>query len=80
MIFFQDGVIGHTKTTASRAAQAKTSAQDTTPGQEASSWDFASSITSKPLKPVFAKAFFSAEDLDINMDPSHPCYELSNTH
>ncbi len=42
-----------TKATASRAASASISAHETIPGHKASSCDFASSITSNPLKPMF---------------------------
>jgi len=63
----------NTKTTASRAANTTMSAHETIPGHMASIWDFASSITSKPLKPMFAFAFISAEDPVIKIEPSHPC-------
>lgn len=61
-----------TKITASRAANANISAQETAPGHEASSSVFASSITSNPLRPKFANAFLSAEAPVIRMEPSQP--------
>ena len=48
-----------TKTTASRAARARISAQETIPGHAASSLVLASSITSNPLKPRLGPAVFS---------------------
>ena len=61
-----------TRSTASRAASARISAQETTPGHAASSWDLASSITWKPLSPRLGNAFLSDEGESIRTDASQP--------
>lgn len=61
-----------TKSTASRAARANISAQDTTPEHTASNWDLASSITSNPLIPKFCGAVLSEDAPEIKTDASHP--------
>lgn len=66
-------MINYTRSTASRAANASMSAQETTPGQEASNCVLASSITSNPLNPPFVNAFLSAEPPVIRTEPSQPC-------
>jgi len=66
-----------TATTESRAATATISAQETTPGQTASTLVLMSSITSKPLKEfTFAPADFSPVKLEVSSnrtEASHPC-------
>nr|GMD67068.1 Photosynthetic reaction centre, L/M [Ipomoea batatas] len=57
----------------SRAATAKMSAQETTPGHKLSSFDFTVSITSKPLADFeFAKAVFSPRALSGMFSSSSP--------
>ena len=64
--------ISITKSTASRAAKAKISAQETIPGHMDSSCFFASSITSKPFNPTFAGDVLSADGPEINTEASQP--------
>ncbi|KAF5786659.1 hypothetical protein HanXRQr2_Chr10g0443611 [Helianthus annuus] len=64
-------------TTESRAARATISAHETTPGQAVSSWDFAASITSKPLKREFGPADFSVVGPSISIDASQPLTKQS---
>jgi len=60
-------------TTASLAANATISAQETTPGQDASNCALALSITSYPLTPWCGDAVFSGFwVLLISIEPSHP--------
>lgn len=62
-----------TEDTASLAAKATMSAQETTPGQTLSSFDLASSIISKPPTPKFPPAPPSpSAPLLIRIDPSQP--------
>lgn len=63
-----------TATTASLAARATMSAQDTTPGQRRSSSDLALSITSKPPTPALPGANLSSSfpACLIRIDPSQP--------
>jgi len=65
-----------TVTTESRAAIARISAQETTPGQAASTLVLMSSITSKPLRELtFAAADFSPVKVEVSSnrtDASHP--------
>jgi len=65
-----------TATTESRAAIARISAQETTPGQAASTLVLMSSITSKPLREfTFAQADFSQVKVEVSSnrtDASHP--------
>ncbi|KVH93473.1 hypothetical protein Ccrd_004477 [Cynara cardunculus var. scolymus] len=65
------------RTTESRAARARISAQDTTPGHVASSRDFAASITSKPLKRELGPALFSVDAPLIRIDASQPLTKQS---
>nr|GLL28321.1 Os03g0369250 [Ipomoea trifida] len=72
-----------TKKTASLAAMATISAQETTPGHCLSSSSLASSITSYPLKLKLAGESFSAVLSlveSINTDASHPCTTIENLH
>lgn len=66
-----------TATTESRAATARISAQETTPGQALSSEVLMVSITSKPLKEsTFGPAVFSPVKLEVSSnktEASHPC-------
>ncbi|CAA7400383.1 unnamed protein product [Spirodela intermedia] len=59
----------------SRAASERMSEQETTPGQAASSWDLAFSMTSNPRRPSLPKAMFSCfpSGRNISTDPSQPC-------
>lgn len=61
-----------TKSTESRAANARISAQETTPGHKASNCVLASSMTSNPLNPRLVDALISAEEPLIKIDPSQP--------
>lgn len=62
-----------TKATASRAAKATMSAQETTPGHTLSNSALAFSISSNPLTPWCDAARFSeAGPLSIKIEPSHP--------
>lgn len=67
----------HTIATESRAAMAKISAHETTPGQTFSTFDFISSTTSNPLAElIFGPEVFSPVKDDVSssrIDPSHPC-------
>lgn len=69
-----------TETTESRAEIARISAQETTPGQAASTLVLMSSMTSKPLREfTFAPADFSPVKLEVSSnrtDASHPWYKL----
>jgi len=66
-----------TSKTASLAATAKMSAQETTPLHMFSKSDFMLSITSKPLRELaFGNEFFSPVKVSVssnNTDASHPC-------
>lgn len=64
------------KETESLAAKARMSAQETTPGQAASSGVLISSITSKPESDWFGTASFSAALFAVESmrtEASHPC-------
>ena len=62
-----------TKATASRAAKATMSAQETTPGHALSNSALAFSISSNPLRPWCGDARFSeVGPLSIKIEPSHP--------
>lgn len=62
-----------TKATASRAAKATMSAQETTPGHTLSNSALAFSISSNPLTPWCDAARFSEViPLSIKIEPSHP--------
>lgn len=78
-----------TATTESRAATAKISAQETTPGHTFSTFVLMVSITLKPLNEfAFGPAVFSPVKLDVSSkrtEASHPCqqkkeilYEIMN--
>lgn len=78
-----------TATTESRAATAKISAQETTPGHTFSTFVLIVSITLKPLNEfAFGPAVFSPVKLDVSSkrtEASHPCqqkkeilYEIMN--
>ncbi|KVH93437.1 hypothetical protein Ccrd_004511 [Cynara cardunculus var. scolymus] len=58
-------------------ARARISAQETTPGQVVSSWDFAASITSKPLKRELGGAVFSVDGPSMRIDASQPLTKQS---
>lgn len=63
-----------TATTASLAARATMSAQETTPGQRASTCLFMSSMTSNPRREfLFPKASFSPFGPSRSTEASHPC-------
>jgi hypothetical protein len=65
-----------TRETASRAASATISAQETTPGHFASNSALAASMTKNPSKLKLGLASFSATFVEvefINTDPSQPC-------
>ncbi|CAA7405231.1 unnamed protein product [Spirodela intermedia] len=66
-----------TSATASLAATARMSAQETIPGQDASSSSLMPSTTSKPLREfAFGPAVFSpanAGESSSSTDPSQPC-------
>lgn len=68
-------------TTESRATTARMSAQETTPGQELSTWDLMVSTTSNPLTEfAFGTAVFSPVKLDVSssrIDASHPLTKQS---
>jgi len=58
--------------TVSRAANAKISAQETTPGHAASSCVLALSMTSNPWRLRFGPAVLSVLAPDIRIEPSQP--------
>lgn len=67
--------------TASRATNAKISAQETTPGHFFSTADFTASMTWNPLKLWLGNASFSALLLEVEFnstEPSHPCKSKFN--
>lgn len=70
------------KETASRAAKARMSEQETTPGHTLSIWDLISSITSKPNSERLGLASFSAAafvpTVSNSIDASHPCHACLN--
>ena len=66
-----------TKKIASRAARARISAQETTPGHATSSLVLASSITSNRLKSRLGPAIFSVLGLLIRTEVSQPCTKQS---
>ncbi|KVH93472.1 hypothetical protein Ccrd_004474 [Cynara cardunculus var. scolymus] len=63
---------GKDMTTASRAARARISAQETTPGQAVSICNFAASITSNPTKERLGGAVLSVDGPESSTDASQP--------
>lgn len=66
------------KETASRAAKATISAQETTPGQIFSTAALASSMTANPSTPAFPGAAVSSPSFFNRMEPSQPCKSGKN--
>lgn len=65
-------IVYYTMTTASLAAIARISAQETVPGQNSSSSLLAVSITSNPPRDLFAGSARSEADPSTSTDASHP--------
>lgn len=61
-----------TRTTASRAAKAKISAHETTPGHTDSIWLLITSMTSNPRRLRFASAVLSVLGPEISTEASQP--------
>lgn len=67
-------ILHFTSSTASRAANARISAQETTPGQKISRTLFAESITENAPSDLLAGSLLSVSFPCNNIDASQPCY------